>query len=51
VVGLEWVSLSLVRISEELNERKCRGISLENGVELPWEPVALTTGHPLIRKI
>jgi hypothetical protein len=47
VVSLEWVPLSLLRITEELPEWKSSGLSLENRDYWPWESVVPTMRHPL----
>jgi hypothetical protein len=51
IVGLERGPLSLVRIIEELLERKSSGSGLENRDSLPRGFVALTTRHPLSAKV
>jgi hypothetical protein len=50
MVGLERGPLSLVRIKEELFERKSSGSGLENRDECPWGTVELITRHSSIRK-
>jgi hypothetical protein len=51
VVGLERGPLSLVKITEELHERKSSGSGLENRDQRPWESIALIMRHPLVAKI
>jgi hypothetical protein len=50
-VGLEQDQLSLMRISEELLQRKSSGSGLENRDRRPCGSVALTTRHPLSSKV
>jgi hypothetical protein len=51
VVSLERGPLSLVRIIEELLERKSSGSGEENRINDRVESVALTTRHPLSAKV
>jgi hypothetical protein len=51
IVGLERGPLSLVRIIEELLERKSGGFGSIKPRLRPWGSVALTTRHPLSTKV
>jgi hypothetical protein len=51
VVGLKRGPISLVRINEEVHERKGSGSGLQNQDDRLWRSVALTTQHTLPSKV